>query len=73
MPRMTNPTGRNTKAHVVEVGENEYFFSHETCVAFRGKALDGRHVQVRLENSWGPTTGRHFKRARLRQLSDRDR
>lgn len=36
MITLTNPTGRNTKAHVVTIGEREYFFSYETCIAFRG-------------------------------------
>ena len=58
---LCNPTGRNTKAHVVTVGEKEYFFSYQTCIAFRGSNGTSEYRAVRIENSWGPTTGRHFK------------
>lgn len=68
LPVLTNPTGRNTNAHIFTDGnENEFFFSYETCIAYRGaiqcSALhnDKMNVAVRLENWWGPTTGRHFK------------
>ena len=56
---LTNPTGRNTKAHIVTVGPMEYFFSYKTCIAIRG-VQDGRLVKARIANHWGPTTGRHF-------------
>jgi len=64
--RLSNPTGRKTEAHVAEVGGNNYYFSYETCIAFSGnvflqdKVPNVQHVQVRLKNHWGPTTGRHF-------------
>ena len=57
--KFTNPTGRNTKAHIVTVGDMEYFFSYETCIAIRGEQ-HGVFVKARLANHWGPTTGRHF-------------
>ena len=64
---ITNPTGRNTKAYVVTIGGNQYFFSYETCIAFAGNAKHSdehgggvEYIQVRLKNHWGPTTGRHF-------------
>lgn len=59
MIKLRNPTGRNTPAHIVTVGENEYFFSYQTCIAFRGE-VNGKYRIMRIENSWGPTTGRHF-------------
>lgn len=55
-----NPTGRNTKAAVVTVGDREFFFSYRTCIAYRGSDVD-KFIQARIANSWGPTTGRHFK------------
>lgn len=54
--RLSNPTGRNTKAHVVSIGEHNFYFSYETCIAY-----DGPLVSARIPNSWGPTTGRHFR------------
>ena len=57
--RLSNPTGRNTKAHIVTVGAMDYYFSYETCIAMRGTS-HGVYVEARLPNYWGPTTGRHF-------------
>lgn len=59
--RLRKGSDRNTKAHVVEINCNEYFFSYETCIAFRGNTGPDQYVSVRIANSWGPTTGRHFK------------
>lgn len=56
MIRLHNPTGRNTPAHVVDLGSLEFFFSYETCIAFRGPM-----GSMRITNNWGPTTGRHFR------------
>ena len=53
---LRNPTGRNTQAHIVTIGSREYFFSYETCIAYRDS-----DTAVRIKNDWGPTTGRHFK------------
>ncbi len=87
MISLTNPTGRKTQAHVVTIGEREYFFSYQTCIGYRGPGpechcgeetggvgtsfenhvhkwgpLDHHYqTRVRIDNSWGPTTGRHFK------------
>jgi hypothetical protein len=63
---LKNPTGRNTKAYVVTIGDMEYFFSYETCIGFRGPAQSKTDPAVsfacaRIPNSWGPTTGRHFR------------
>ena len=76
MIELRNPTGRNTNAHIVTINSNDYFFSYETCIAFRGSsakqvlAVSGPaqkvettsvYHRVRLANHWGPTTGRHFR------------
>ena len=54
--RLCNPTGRNTRACVVELGPHAFYFSYETCIAYAGPL--GR---ARRANVWGPTTGRHFR------------
>ena len=54
--RLSNPTGRNTKACVVELGAHSFFFSYATCIAYAGPL--GR---ARRANAWRPTTGRHFR------------
>ncbi len=46
---LRNPTGRNTKAHIVTISGREYFFSYETCIAFRG-FVPGDYIAVRLAN-----------------------
>lgn len=61
MIRLSNPTGRNTPAHVVTIGQREYFFSYETCIAYRGPgSCSDSWRAIRIANHWGPTTGRHF-------------
>ena len=61
IPRLENPTGRNTQAHIFTDAEgNEYFFSYQTCIAYRGQHK-GHYQRFRRKNDWGPTTGRHFK------------
>jgi hypothetical protein len=54
--RLSNPTGRNTKACVVEIGPHSFFFSYETCIAYAGPL-----GAARIANVWGRTTGRHFR------------
>jgi hypothetical protein len=54
--RLSNPTGCNTKACVVEIGAHAFYFSYATCIAYAGPL--GR---ARRANVWGPTTGRHFR------------
>lgn len=56
--RLVNPTGRNTRAHRLDFGPHELFFSYETLIAYRGPAYPHG---VRRPNDWGPTTGRHFR------------
>ena len=70
MIKLENPTGRNTQAHIVTIGDREYFFSYQTCIAYRGPfpsdvGWGGEDTPtgggaVRIDNYWGPTTGRHF-------------
>lgn len=68
MIRLTNPTGRNTKAHCVYIGDRCYFFSYETCVGYTGPGLDGDYKAIRRENVWGPTTGRHMNEMGIRDF-----
>jgi hypothetical protein len=60
MITIANPTGRKTNAHTVIIGDNVLYFSYQTLIAFRGTTADGQR-SVRISNSWGPTTGRHFR------------
>ncbi len=53
-------TDCNNKAHILAIGDCEYFFSYQTCIAFRGTSA-GAYIKVRIANAWGPTTGKHFK------------
>ena len=53
--RIENPTERRTEARIVKIDGCELFFSYRTLIACR--KVGGA---VRVENSWGPTTGRHF-------------
>ena len=57
--RLNNPTGRNTRACVVEIGPHAFYFSYETCIAYAGPLGAARRANV-----WGPTTGRHFRELR---------
>ena len=54
--RLHNPTGRNTRAAVVELGPHAFYFSYETLIAYAGPLGAARRANV-----WGPTTGRHFR------------
>lgn len=54
--RLSNPTGRNTRACVVEIGPHAFYFSYATCIAYAGPLGSARRA-----NAWGPTTGRHFR------------
>ena len=46
---------RNTQAFSVGLGGHRFFISYQTVVAYTGPLGN-----CRLENSWGPTTGRHI-------------
>ena len=54
--RLTNPTGRQTQAHILYTSAGKYYFSYETCIAAVLPCGDS----IRIANSWGPTTTRHF-------------
>lgn len=54
--RLYNPTGRNTRACVVQLGPHAFYFSYETCIAYAGPLGCARRANV-----WGTTTGRHFR------------
>lgn len=56
MIRFSNATNRNTKCYWVQVNDLTVLVSYETIVA---ASYNGQHV--RLDNRWGPTTGRHLK------------
>ena len=61
--RLEKGTHRNTQAHIVRINQHTLYFSYETCIAYEGPL--GR---FRLENSWGPTTGRHINEMGLKDL-----
>lgn len=46
---------RNTQAYIVSFGPHRFYVSYETVVGYSGPL--GR---CRVENVWGPTTGRHL-------------
>jgi hypothetical protein len=58
--RLYNPTGRKTEARIAIIKDVMYYFSYETCIAAEG-TFDGVHQRVRIANSWGPMTAKHFK------------
>ena len=57
--RLYNPTGRKTQAHIVVIKDVKYYFSYETCIAAEGE-FKGYARRIRVANSWGPTTDKHF-------------
>lgn len=52
---------RDTKCYIVTIGDVEVFISYTTVIAIRSPKGRGR-----LENVWGPTTGRHINEMGLR-------
>lgn len=52
---------RKTECYIVTIGDVEAFISYTTILAIRSPKGHGR-----LENSWGPTTGRHINEMGLR-------
>ena len=59
--KLKKGTNRNTQAHIVSLNDHTMFFSYETCIGY-----DGPLGQFRLDNLWGPTTGRHINEMGLR-------
>lgn len=56
MITLRNTTGRKTEARVLDVNGVHLYFSYETLIA-----VDSPEFHGRVENVWGPTTGRHMK------------
>jgi len=54
--RLNKGSTRNTEAYIVNIGPHEFYFSYETCIAYRGPA--GR---FRDEDTYSRTTARHMK------------
>ena len=59
--RLSKGTWRNTQAHVLGLNNHTLYFSYETCIAYSGP-----EGHFRLDNHWGPTTGRHINEMGLR-------
>lgn len=55
LPFISHPTDRPNFS-VVHIGNCSFWFSYETCIAFRTPAGTTRIC----ENAWGPTTGKHL-------------
>lgn len=47
---------RNTQCYIFKLAGIEFFISYNTIIAIRSD-----EGAVRLDNAWGPTTGRHMK------------
>uniref|UniRef100_A0A6H2A5Y9 DUF8033 domain-containing protein n=1 Tax=viral metagenome TaxID=1070528 RepID=A0A6H2A5Y9_9ZZZZ len=54
-------TGRNTQAYRLSLNGHKLYFSYETCIGY-----DGPLGRFRLQNVWGPTTGRHINEMHLK-------
>ena len=68
--KLRKGTNRNTPAHVVTIGKYSLYFSYETCIA-----VYSPYGGFRIQNYWGPTTGRHFNEmgvAGFNLVEDRD-
>lgn len=65
MAMLTNPTNRRTEARRVTLRGIQLYFSYETLIAVSGFA-GGEYKRMRLDNCWGPTTGRHINDMGLR-------
>ena len=63
--RFHKATNRNTQAYVISIGSAAFCISYETVVAVSGE-IDDKYIQARLDNTWGPTTGRHMNEMGVR-------
>jgi hypothetical protein len=61
--KLTNPTGRKTDARVLTFGQHAFYFSYEMCIGYSGPLGN-----VRRENVWAQTTGRHINEMGLRNF-----
>ena len=55
---LSSPLGERVPFHVVTVGDREWFFSYQTCVAYR---TDG--ARYRRAENYSVTTARHMRLA----------
>jgi hypothetical protein len=56
-----NPTNRRTECRIVRINGLQLVFSHNTLIGFFAAGdTSSRERAYRLENRWGPTTGRHM-------------
>jgi hypothetical protein len=59
---------RNTKCYQIRLGGDSFYLSYETIIA--AEVHDGdEYRRVRLDNSWGPTTGRHMNELEVRNYA----
>ena len=60
LPTVDHPTDSPNFYRVI-TDDGVFWFSYQTCVAFRlyGRDMDDPLVRV---NEWGPTTGKHLNR-----------
>lgn len=56
MTRMWNYCSSSDRARAVELGGGTFWFSYETCIAFKNE----RTGFVIRENDWSNTTGKHL-------------
>lgn len=47
---------RKTEAYELEIGRHRFFISYQTIIGYQGKLGN-----CRLQNRWGPTTGKHIR------------
>ena len=58
MIKFRRETNRRTEAYSIDIGYNRLYISYEAIVAFTDSAMNS---SCRIENHWGPTTGRHMR------------
>lgn len=57
---------RKTPSVCIVIGDRTYYFSYGTLIAYSGPhSVTQEHVSLRVANTWGPTTGRHFNEWRV--------
>lgn len=61
--RISMSTYCNNKARCLELGTMRFYFSYDTCIAM---SYNGE--RIRLDNTWGPTTGKHINQLGVREF-----
>lgn len=61
MISIENPTGRQTECRIVTIGDVRLYFSYNTLIG----VSDSFCKLHRIDNRWGPTTGRHIRECGL--------